>query len=64
MTKVETIRKHFPAWRKREKDADAIPLEMDEELLRNYIDYLGFKDADWTNLPDKVFDMSSYKGTK
>ena len=37
---------------------------MDEELLRNYIDYLGFKDADWTNLPDKVFDMSSYKGTK
>ena len=63
-TKVELVKRHYREWYRREKEADAIPLEMDEELLRNFFDFLGFKDSAFNGLPDEVFNIKIYKGSK
>ena len=63
-TKLATVKKHFPEFRRREQKAERIPIEMDIELLRDFIDFLGFKDPDFTGLPEKVYDTTTYKGTK
>ena len=63
-TKVELVKRHYREWYRREKEADAIPLEMDEELLRNFFDFLGFKDSAFNGLPDEVYNIKIYKGSK
>ena len=63
-TKVETVKRHFREWKQREQEADAIPIEMDKDLLINYMEFLGFKDTDFTGLPEKVYNIATYKGTK
>ena len=63
-TKVEFVKRHYREWYRREKEADAIPLEMDEELLRNFFDFLGFKDSAFVDLPGEVYDIKIYKGSK
>ena len=63
-TKADLIKKHFREWHRREQAAEAIPIEMDKELLINFMDFLGFKDPDFNGLPAKVYDTSTYKGTK
>ena len=63
-TKVDTVRRHFREWHRREKEADEIPLEMDQELLRNFFDFLGFKDPAFNGLPEEVYNIKIYKGSK
>ena len=63
-TKVSTIKRHFAEWHRRERAQDALPLEMDQDLLMNFFDFLGFKDSDFNGLPEKVYDTSVYQGTK
>ena len=63
-TKVSLIRDQFPVWFRREKKRDNLPDEMNEEVLRDFFDFLGFKDDSFVDVPDKYYDSRYHEGTK
>ena len=56
-TKVAFIREQYPLWHTREKKRNNLPDQMNDEVLRDFFDFLGFKDDSFCDVPEKYFDL-------
>ena len=63
-TNVKLVKVQFPVWYRREKKRDNLPDEMNEEVLRNFFDFLGDKEERFIDVPDEYFDIKKNEGTR
>ena len=60
--KMDLVRRSFHPWLKATQDQLGSSLQMSLELLHDFVDHLGFKDKDFTNIaPDAL--KTTHTGT-
>ena len=63
-TKVSLVKEQYPHWFRREKKRDSLPEEMNLEVLKDFFDFLGFKDESFVDVPEKCYDIKENEGTR
>ena len=63
-TKLSTVKEQFPHWRQREKKRDNLPAEMNLEVLKDFFDFLGYKDDAFVDIPEKYLNLKENEGTR